>query len=424
MGRLHLLGIAALLLAACEEKKRNAPMIDQTASITVVSAADGGQATTAVMIGETDAFPLPAGDQPAVGRQPELRAPGVYLVRLLDGSYRPVYLGSVSLFFGPRLTAEEALLPITFVGGAAVAWHDPELRRKVLDVARERRRGELAPLLVAVSYDPSIEWRTELTSLTTDDRDLVKRELAPVLDGERPERMFAAAMALDLEAEPAKVAAQIAARGVQGEHWGTALLLRSLPAGKERETIACTILANAESLQAGDALLAAALLAVRGGKTFACVDAVRTVSMRDRCLDDVRCAAGVPLANGGLGDEPTCTKEEAISAADRDARQPKWELANRNFAAQTTILALAALSEANAVPAAFTTAQASRRYAIDAHGPACEGASPGAACTPEESGIRLAACSTIGSKGSTGDATFVIDTAARKLRDVRRIKGR
>ena len=341
MDRLRMLGVAALLLTlACEEKKRNAPLADQTASITVVSAADGGQATNAVMIGDTDAFPLPVGDQPAVGRQPEMRAPGVYVVRLVDGFSRPAYLGTVSLFFGPRLAPDVPQPPITFLSGAVTGWSDPALRTKIVQVARERARGEVPELLVAVSDQATSEWRDAFLALPLDERAAVARELLPALGGERPERLLAAALASDLPSHADACVERLGELGTRGDHVTTAILLSALPTGPVRGAIACRLLTETTALPHGDPLLAAALLALGDG----CVEPVRALVLRDGCEGDARC-------QGDAGTE-MCTRDAAREVFARESRRSKWDVAATPDA-PTSVLALSVLHEAKAVPPAF-----------------------------------------------------------------------
>lgn len=410
MDRLRVLGLGALLLTACEEKRRNAPLTDQTASITVVSAADGGQATNAMMIGDTDAFPLPSGDEPALGRLPELRERGVYLVRLQDGSYRPAYLGTVSLFFGPLLTAEEARQPVTFGSGAAIGWADPSLRPKILQVARERAAGEVPALLAAVADDPGPEWREAYLALPEDERATVRRALAPALTGAAPKRLLAAALVSDLSLSSEAAAARVA-DAPDDAHLAAAILLAAVPGGGPRASLACSVLGRLAALPHGDPLLAAALAALRREpgavkpKAPPCVDLVKTIVARDGCEVDARCVAGTLVSRSGSPqDEPTCTKEETLEAADREAQRSKWELADRPTA-PTTALALAVLYDAHVTPPGFAVAHARRRYAITAPGDA--------AAVREESHLRDAAC-----KGQTtaDGVRFVIDDASRKLR--------
>lgn len=393
--------VAVLMLAACEAKKRNAPLADQTASITVVSAADGGQATTAVMIGDTDAFPLPIGDRPALGRQPEMRARGVYLVRLEDGSSRPAYLGTVSLFFGPKLTPEQARASITFLSGASLAWSDPALRGKVLQVARERALGEVPALLTQVSDQPGAEWRAAFLALPGAEQALVQRELAPALAGRAPERLLAAALVTDLAGDFESVSQRIVERGVGLDHLAMALLLRSLPSGVSRAALACNVLSDPAALPHGDPLLGAALGSLRE-KTAPCLDSVRTIVIRDACATDARCLGGAPVGAGATDqNEPVCTKDELLRATEHEARRSKWDVAAEP-SAPTTALALAVLQQGpKGVPAAFVTAHARRRYAIDQHGAACAQArAASAACTMDEAELRFAACSTAGVRGT------------------------
>ncbi len=360
MKRLLTLGATALLLAlvapACEEKKRNATPVDQTASITVVSAADGGQSVNTMMIGNTDAFPLPIGDQPAVGRQPEMRAPGVYVVRLADGFSRTAYLGTASLFFGPRLAPDAPTSPATFLAGAVTGWEDPALRSKILQVARERARGELPELLVAVADHPGPEWREAFLALPEEERAMVRRELTPVLAGVRPERLLAAALALDLSAHTEAVALRVAELGSTGDHVVTAILLSALPAGKVRAALACRMLAESTTLPHGDPLLSAALLALNA-KDVACLELVRKLVSRDACAPDAWCTESTestestPSASQpGERDEAVCSRDESQRSADQESRRSKWDVV-ATPAAPTTRLAMAVLYSAQATPA-------------------------------------------------------------------------
>lgn len=354
MKRLLTLGATALLLAlvapACEEKKRNATPVDQTASITVVSSADGGQSVNTMMIGNTDAFPLPIGDQPAVGRQPEMRAPGVYVVRLADGFSRTAYLGTASLFFGPRLAPDAPAAPVTFLSGAVNGWNDPALRSKILQVARERARGELPELLLALADQPGPEWREAFLALPEDERAMLRRELTPVLAGLRPERLLAAALALDLSAHTEAVAERVAELGSNGDHVVTAILLSALPAGKVRAALACRMLAESTTLPHADPLLSAALLAVNA-KDIACLELVRKVVTRDACANDAWCTESVPEGpQRGERDEPVCSRDESERSAEQESRRSKWDIA-ANPAAPTTRLAMAVLYGAQNTPA-------------------------------------------------------------------------
>lgn len=430
MGRFALLGLVMPMLLACEQKKRSVPLTDQTVEITLVSAEDGGLATNAVMIGETAAFPLPAGDQPAPDRKPEMRAPGVYVVTLRDGFARPVYLGLGSLFFGPRLTAAQAAGPITYVGGASTAWTDHNLRKTVVQVTEERDLGELPAVLVAVSdrIDGPV-WRDTVAALSEPERAQMARDLEPSLlaaDGGNA-RLLAAALVVDLEPHAEAIAARLRALDTGSHRLAAAILLRSLAANASPHAgpLACAQLASGGGLDHADPRLAAALLALRRAPPAdpGCLTALRGVLERDACHADARCRDGVSVAANAPAsrhDEPVCTREEASRLADREAVRGKWELAE-DADAPTTLLALAAAYEAKAVPPAFFQAHARRRYAYEPKGPPCREVDlEGAACAADEAELRDGACLAASPKAKIPSATFLVDATSKRLREVRR----
>lgn len=435
--RFAIVALALCSAAACDEKKRSPPLNDQTVEITLVTAGDAGLATNAVMIGETAAFPLPAGDTPAPDRKPEMRAAGVYVVTLKDGFARPVYLGLGSLFFGPRLSAAEATRPITYLAGASVAWNDRALRKTVIQVTEERALGELPALLATVAdridgtaghFDGSPDpiWRATVAGLSAEDHAKLAELLEPTLHTPDADTatLRAAALVVDLAPLADVVAARLRGALTATDRIAAAILLRStmLQRPTEASAIACTLLIENPRVVHGDALLGAALLAARSTSDAACQKAMARFLVRDACEPDARCKAGVPVGAESDQNEPPCTREEALLATTREAEKPKEAVADM---APTTVLALSAAYELKQLPAAFLAAHARRRYAIEAKGPACSQAeAAGTPCTATDTELRLAACQASTNKAHTDTATFVIDPSSKKLRDVRALKAR
>lgn len=423
--RLALSAVAALPLLGCEERRRSAPLTDQTVEITVVTAGDGGTATNAVMIGETAAFPLPSGDSPAPDRRPEMRAPGVYMVALRDGTSRPVYLGEHSLFFGPRLAAADAARPITFVTGARQAWDDPALRNAVIQVTRERERGELPEVLAAVATRVDPIWRSALASASPVERAKLAELLEPTLHEPAGDAstLLAATLAVDLAPLSDAIAARLAGASTATDRLAAAILLRALSAQRpsEASALACHLLTENRRLLHGDPLLGAALLASRTTHDPSCLGVIRGIAVRDACAADALCTAegAAPELGTSHGDEPLCSHEQALAARDAELSVPKERVAER---APTTLWALATLYEHAPLPTPLLTAHARRRYAIDtASLPRCDSVDlAGEPCSLPEVELRLAACRAANTKGRLGEAKFSIDDATKKLRDVRR----
>ena len=297
--------------------------------------------------------------------------------------------------------------------------------------ALERDLGELPTVLAAVA--DRVEgpvWREAVRSLSAEERAALARALEPELlavEG-TPTRLLAAALVVDLDTMPETVAARLGlVHRASDVHEGddrlaAALLLRSLLRTRPTDaaSIGCRLLSAPP--EPGDPLLGAAILAMLAAPAEAsCLGAIRTLLDRNACEADARCTAGVSASDpDSPRDEPVCTREEAQRAAHDEAARSPWSLAE-NPHAPTTLLALHAAYEARSVPLAFTTAQARRRFAIEATGPACADASTeGALCTPIEAEVRTAACLATMPKARTSTATFLVDARGKKLREIRR----
>ncbi|MDF2698242.1 MAG: hypothetical protein K0S65_6625 [Labilithrix sp.] len=347
---------------------------------------------------------------------------------------RVLYVVGDSLFAGPLVAFPVDFRSVPDTDHAlGVLFETAAARRAELvrEVKREKGDAGIVRLLVDGAHVDDPAWDEARKQLAPANDEALRDGLARGLEAGKPAVALRRAVAVVDLTSPSR-AKLVAARarelaGSTEEPRSLAALLRAVLANDKTAAaeIGCEVLAKRTAAAPEDAqssLLEAATLAIAAAGA-SCPDSKHLESfLTDRCLPYFRCneAGPVSWSDTSKQDEPLCTSAQLtkVIASELERKTPDI-LAGGGT--RPALFAYAALLAKDHVPAAFTVAQARRRYALgQPASPSCENSlDPNTPCHCDEATVRLYACKEPeATQVHIGVCRFDVDDKQKKIANV------